>query len=529
MKAVTAGQANWHRLFQHANEGGGTQGWLIGRYNNTNDTNTTSATNATCDTRIAYDVNGKRIAEYQVGGRAFSAYIGDTFRYQHSLIVDHASLTVMLDGRRIALKRFRPQLRAATLDMIAIELPTPWIIGGLGGAGVLWLIRAFRKGAFVLVQLRPLRSAAALTTTSLLLIPSIALGAVPTNASPPKYFWEITDSLGTGMVLLNQNGERVRHQVFTPFGEIHDEVGANFRTLFAGHRRDEDSGMFYMQARWYDPGSGGFLSIDPLVPSATDPQSLNPYSYARNNPLNLTDPDGRCWRAGITCGIHQPALVAAQTRTTTVTLVWRGEPVSEYSLSQTVSASGGIFGGADSTASSLSEAARSARRGSNSGAPNQAGVDSSRGFWRSLGGFLLGESLEIFGSVVGTLHGIGVGILRIGQGIVAGDLGMIGRGIRTLGSALVMPRAGSASGLGWPGTPGNTGITPTTGTKLNNASIWHDTYTGTVGLGSAAQFGWIERAWTGPGFELGLFGQAYRLVGTAAFGLAGAAQAATGF
>jgi hypothetical protein len=122
-----------------------------------------------------------------------------------------------------------------------------------------------------------------------------------------------------------------------------------------------------------------------------------------------------------------------------------------------------------------------------------------------------------------------VGILRIGKGIVTGDLGMIGRGIRTLGSALLIPRAGSASGLGWPGTPGNTGITPATGTKLDNASIWHDTFTAVAGLGSAAQFGWIERAWTGPGRELGLFGQAYRLVGTAAFGLAGATQAAAGF
>jgi hypothetical protein len=53
--------------------------------------------------------------------------------------------------------------------------------------------------------------------------------------------------------------------------------------------------MFYMQARWYDPGSGRFLSVDPLVRSAATPQSANPYSYAENNPVNGTDPTGQAY------------------------------------------------------------------------------------------------------------------------------------------------------------------------------------------------------------------------------------------
>ena len=50
--------------------------------------------------------------------------------------------------------------------------------------------------------------------------------------------------------------------------------------------------MFYMQARWYDSGSGRFLSIDPLIRSAATPQSANPYSYTENNPVNGVDPTG---------------------------------------------------------------------------------------------------------------------------------------------------------------------------------------------------------------------------------------------
>ncbi len=483
--------------------------------------------NTTCDTRVAYDVDGKRVAEYQVGGRGFSAYIGEVFRYQHSLIVDHASIIVMLDGKRIALKRFRPQLRAASSSWMAVRIPAPWVIGGLGfvcAAGVLWLIWSNRKGDFVLVRRRPLRSAVALTTISLLLVPSIALGAVPTNASPPNYFWEITDSLGTGMVLVNENGERVRHQTFTPFGEVHDEVGGNFRTIFAGHRRDEGSGMFSMQARWYDPGSGSFLSIDPLIPSATDPQSLNPYSYARNNPLNLTDPDGRCWRAGISCGIDQPALAAVQTRTTTVTILAGGQTISEFSLSETINVSGGIFGGTPADTDSLSSATGATRTESSTANSTGSGVSTGPGFWRGLGRFLRGEALEIFGAIVGTLYGIGKGIYQIGKGILTGSLQTIGAGFANLGATLMF-RSGSASGLLHPGKGG--AITPGTGTKLDNASVWHDGQSN-LATSSAAQFGWIKRAWTGRGAELGPWGQIYRIYGTVGFAIIGGGQAALG-
>ena len=47
---------------------------------------------------------------------------------------------------------------------------------------------------------------------------------------------------------------------------------------------NDESGLVYMQARWMDPSSGTFLSIDPLVAGLGDPQSHNAYAYPRNNP-----------------------------------------------------------------------------------------------------------------------------------------------------------------------------------------------------------------------------------------------------
>lgn len=61
-----------------------------------------------------------------------------------------------------------------------------------------------------------------------------------------------------------------------------------------GHEFEEDSSLFYMQARWYDPVSGQFLSVDPAKQDvAQNPGSLNPYVYFNNNPIANIDPDGR--------------------------------------------------------------------------------------------------------------------------------------------------------------------------------------------------------------------------------------------
>ena len=47
-----------------------------------------------------------------------------------------------------------------------------------------------------------------------------------------------------------------------------------------------------MNGRVYDPGMGRFLSVDPVIQSPGNSQSLNPYTYLMNNPLSGTDPTG---------------------------------------------------------------------------------------------------------------------------------------------------------------------------------------------------------------------------------------------
>ena len=54
----------------------------------------------------------------------------------------------------------------------------------------------------------------------------------------------------------------------------------------------DSTGLYYYNARYYDPTIGRFISADTIVEDAANPQTLNRYSYCQNNPMNSTDPSG---------------------------------------------------------------------------------------------------------------------------------------------------------------------------------------------------------------------------------------------
>ncbi len=85
---------------------------------------------------------------------------------------------------------------------------------------------------------------------------------------------------------------------YTPFGAA--RAGTLTLTLtskhFTGQYHEANltggAGLYDYGARWYDPRIGRFLSPDSIVPEPGNPQTLNRYSYANNNPVNLSDPSG---------------------------------------------------------------------------------------------------------------------------------------------------------------------------------------------------------------------------------------------
>jgi len=61
---------------------------------------------------------------------------------------------------------------------------------------------------------------------------------------------------------------------------------------FTGKEHDSESGLDNFGARYNSSAMGRFMSPDPLAGHTEDPQTLNRYTYVRNNPLSLTDPTG---------------------------------------------------------------------------------------------------------------------------------------------------------------------------------------------------------------------------------------------
>src|SRR5512145_1539367 len=61
---------------------------------------------------------------------------------------------------------------------------------------------------------------------------------------------------------------------------------------YTGQRNDSSIGLYFYNARYYDPALGRFVQADTIVPDPGNPQMLNRYSYTLNNPLKYVDPTG---------------------------------------------------------------------------------------------------------------------------------------------------------------------------------------------------------------------------------------------
>jgi len=74
----------------------------------------------------------------------------------------------------------------------------------------------------------------------------------------------------------------------TPWGKTPGDTGAVLRYRWAGREYDQETGLYYMRARYYDSRLGRFLSEDPIGVAG----GLNLYAYGWNDPVNIIDPSG---------------------------------------------------------------------------------------------------------------------------------------------------------------------------------------------------------------------------------------------
>lgn len=97
------------------------------------------------------------------------------------------------------------------------------------------------------------------------------------------------DQLGSTRLLTDGSGTAQATYQYDPFGNIVGTSGAIANPFrFGGQYLDSESSLYFLRARYYDPSTGQFTSLDPQVALTGQP-----YAYVSSNPLNLQDPEGK--------------------------------------------------------------------------------------------------------------------------------------------------------------------------------------------------------------------------------------------
>ncbi|MDE2156609.1 MAG: hypothetical protein KGJ32_12055 [Xanthomonadaceae bacterium] len=146
-----------------------------------------------------------------------------------------------------------------------------------------------------------------ITSTALLWLLTCASMA---HAGTVTYVY--TDPQGTPLAEADASGHITATFDYAPYGTQALGTPPN-GPGYTGHVNDPDTGLVYMQARYYDPAAGRFLSVDPLGPAPGNAFNFNRYNYTNNNPINHIDPNGRCPLCAIGAAVVVGAGIGAGT------------------------------------------------------------------------------------------------------------------------------------------------------------------------------------------------------------------------
>ncbi|MGW1973887.1 RHS repeat domain-containing protein, partial [Streptomyces tubercidicus] len=112
-----------------------------------------------------------------------------------------------------------------------------------------------------------------------------------------KLSFLLGDHHGTSELAVNATDLTMQQRRATPFGAPRGKTPTAWpgQKGFIGGTDDAGTGLTHLGAREYDPSTGRFISVDPVMDTG-DPQQMNGYAYSNNNPVTLSDPTGLWWK-----------------------------------------------------------------------------------------------------------------------------------------------------------------------------------------------------------------------------------------
>ncbi|WP_026873692.1 RHS repeat-associated core domain-containing protein [Inquilinus limosus] len=113
------------------------------------------------------------------------------------------------------------------------------------------------------------------------------------NGTAAATYYLHRDGLNTIRLVTDSGGGFEEWSTYTPYGKRSQTLGGTTEETkgFIGEREDPEVGLVYLNARYYDPEIGRFISPDwwdPILPGV----GTNRYAYAFNDPINQSDPSG---------------------------------------------------------------------------------------------------------------------------------------------------------------------------------------------------------------------------------------------
>ncbi|WP_428245075.1 phage tail tip lysozyme [Eubacterium sp. Marseille-QA0814] len=113
------------------------------------------------------------------------------------------------------------------------------------------------------------------------------------SGTQTEYFYS-KDVQGSVVAILNNSGKCEQAYSYTDYGETQKNIDSKFynEICYTGGIYDENTGLYYLNARYYDSSDGEFLSQDTYRGTETDKDTWNLYAYCSGNPINYVDPSG---------------------------------------------------------------------------------------------------------------------------------------------------------------------------------------------------------------------------------------------